>query len=257
MTEHFATAVRGSGPGLVLAHGGGGSIAGNFGPIIDDLARTHTVVGSDYPGSGDTPRATRPLALDFMADELVRAAVDAGVGRFDILGYSLGTAVAVRAASRHPQRVTGLVLTAGFAYPNARMRLAVDIWRRLLDGDRTLLASYLTLVATGDRHLDALGPGELEDSIKALAEFIPAGSREHVDLVESVDLRAELPRLAVPTLVIATTLDGLAPPALSRELAEAIPGAKLVEVEAGHGIGAEARDAWLAAIQGFLARERG
>jgi pimeloyl-ACP methyl ester carboxylesterase len=110
MAEHFAHVVRGSGPGLLLAHGGGGSIQGNYGSIIDDLATTHTVIGPDYPGAGETPRSAVPLRLDDVADALVRTAVDAGVDRFTILGYSLGTAVAVRAARRHPERVTGLVL---------------------------------------------------------------------------------------------------------------------------------------------------
>ena len=51
----------GSGPGLVLAHGAGGSVAANFGPVLDGLAADRTVVGVDYPGSGDTPRANTPL----------------------------------------------------------------------------------------------------------------------------------------------------------------------------------------------------
>jgi pimeloyl-ACP methyl ester carboxylesterase len=252
MAEHFAKIVRGSGPGLLLAHGGGGSVEGNFGPIIDDLATTHTVVGPDYPGSGATPRSTGPLDLDDLADGLVGVAVDAGVERFTVLGYSLGTAVAVRAATRHPERVTGLVLTSGFARPDNRMRLAVAVWRALLDGDRRLLARFLALVATGDRYLDALAPGELDAAVDRLAEVVPPGTPEHVDLVASVDIRAELARIAVPALVIATTADRLAGPGLSRELAAGIPGARLVEIAAGHGIGSEARDEWLAAIRGFL-----
>lgn len=55
----FARTVRGSGPGLVLAHGAGGAIAANYGPILDTLAATRTVVGVDLPGSGETPPATR------------------------------------------------------------------------------------------------------------------------------------------------------------------------------------------------------
>jgi pimeloyl-ACP methyl ester carboxylesterase len=255
MAEHFAHVVRGSGPGLVLAHGGGGSIEGNYGSIIDDLATTHTVVGADYPGSGATPRSPVPLQLDDVADTLVRIAVDAGVDRFTILGYSLGTAVAVRAATRHPDRVTGLVLTAGFAWPNNRLRLAADVWRALLDtGDRMLLARVMTLLATGTPYLNGLAPAELEASIAGLAEFVPAGSPEQVDLVAGVDTRGELARITVPTFVIATTLDGLAGPELSRELAAGIPGAELVEIAAGHGIGVEARDEWLAAIRAFLGR---
>lgn len=253
MTKHFAHVVRGSGPGLLLAHGGGGSIEGNFGTILDDLARTHTVVGPDYPGAGDTPRSTEPLELDDVADELVSIAVDAGLERFTILGYSVGTGVAVRAASRHPERVDGLILTAGFTRPDNRLLLAADIWRGLLDGDRKLLAKFLTFAATGEKHLNALSPAELEAAIDGLAGFIPEGSPEHVGLVANVDTRAELAGISVPTLVIATTLDGLAPPAHSRELAAGIPGADLVEIEAGHGIGVEARDEWLSAIQKFLA----
>ena len=44
MAEHFAHVVRGSGPGILLAHGGGGSIAGNYGPILDDLAAIRSLL---------------------------------------------------------------------------------------------------------------------------------------------------------------------------------------------------------------------
>ena len=137
------------------------------------------------------------------------------------------------------------------------MRLAVQVWRDLLAaGDRTLLARYLTLVGTGATHLNALSPAEVEAAVAALADFIPAGSPEHVDLVAGVDTRADLPKIAVPTLVVATAEDGLATPEHSRRLAAGIAGAELVEIAAGHGIGTEARDEWLAAIRSFLARVR-
>jgi pimeloyl-ACP methyl ester carboxylesterase len=257
MAEHFAHVVKGSGPGILLAHGAGGSIEGNYGPILDDLATTHTVVGPDYPGSGDTPRSPVPLVLDDVADALVRTAVDAGVDRFTVLGYSLGTAVAVRIATRHPERVTGLVLTSGFARPDNRLRLALQVWRALLDiGDRELTARFLVLSATGSSTLDGLEPAALDAAVAGLADFVPSGSPEQVDLGASVDTRAELGRIAVPTLVVATTEDGLTGVPLSRELAAGIPGAELVEIAAGHGIGAEAREAWLAAIRSLLARVR-
>jgi pimeloyl-ACP methyl ester carboxylesterase len=255
MAEHFAHVVRGSGPGLLLAHGGGGGIEANFDPLLDDLAGTHTVVGPDYPGSGATPRSTAPLLLDDLADGLVRTAVDAGLDRFTVLGYSLGAAVAVRIATRHPERVTGLVLTAGFARPDNRLRLTAQVWRALLDvGDRELTARFLTLVATGGPTLDSLDPAALDAAVAGLAHFLPPGSPEQVDLVASVDTRAELAGIAVPTLVVATTEDGLTGVRLSQELAAGIPGAELVEIAAGHGIGAEARDEWLAAIRSLLAR---
>ncbi|MFD0142764.1 MULTISPECIES: alpha/beta fold hydrolase [unclassified Streptomyces] len=65
----FARTVLGSGSGLALAHGAGSSTAGTYGPILEGLADRHTVVGIDYPGSGDTPRSTTALLLDDLADQ--------------------------------------------------------------------------------------------------------------------------------------------------------------------------------------------
>ncbi len=256
MIDNFATSTRGSGPGLLLAHGAGGGVEANFAPLIDELARTHTVIGADYPGSGATPRSTTPLSLDGLADSLVAAAVRAGVPRFTVLGYSLGTAVAVRAATRHPERVTGLILTAGFSRLDNRMRLGIEVWRRLLDGDRRTLAEFLTYAATDPVRLAELTPEALGEAVENLAATIPPGSPEHVDLVASVDTRAELPRISVPTLVVATTRDQLVSADLGRELAHGISGARLVEIDCGHAIGAEAPAEWLKVVTDFLRRPR-
>jgi pimeloyl-ACP methyl ester carboxylesterase len=72
---------------------------------------TYTVHGSG-PG----------LLPDYIvAEGLVASAPHAGVERIGIVGYLLGIAVAVRAATRHPERVTGLVLTAGLAAPGPEL----------------------------------------------------------------------------------------------------------------------------------------
>lgn len=255
MVERYSRTVKGSGPGLLLAHGGGGGIEPNFGPLLADLTRTHTVVAPDLPGSGDTPRSPGPLDLDAVADALVAAAVDEGVEHFTILGYSLGTAVAVRAATRHPDRVRGLVLTAGFARIDNRTRLAVRVWRSLLDGqDRDVLARFTVSVAFGTPALEALDHDGLEETVRAVAESVPAGTPEHVDLVAAADVRADLPGITVPTLVVAAALDRLASPELSRALAAGIPGAELVELASGHLVAAEAPQEWGEAVRGFLDR---
>jgi pimeloyl-ACP methyl ester carboxylesterase len=255
MAEHFAHLVRGSGPGILLAHGAGGSVEANYGPLLDDLATTNTVVGADYPGSGATPRSPVPLVLDDVADTLVHTAVDAGVERFAVVGYSLGSAVAVRIAVRHPERVTGLVLSAGFAHADNRLRLAARVWRDLFAGpDRVLLARYMTLMGVGATQLNALAPEQIEAALPVLAGLVAEGTPEQLDLAASLDVRADLPRIGVPTLVAATADDGLVPPEHSRQLAAGIPGARLVEIPAGHDIGHEAPDEWLGAIRSLPAR---
>ncbi len=229
-TGPLTTRVTGSGPGLLLAHGAGGSIEGNYVPILPALAAGHTVVAPDYPGSGDTPRAGAPLTLDGLADALVAEAVGAGVETFTLVGYSLGTAVAVRAAARHPERVRGLVLTAGLTKADNRLRTTLALWRRLLAlSDRRAFAELVALTAFAPATYPGLAADQLDPLLDDIATSVPPGTPDQAALVEAVDTTADLPRIAVPTLVVATTEDLLVSLHHSRPLAENIAGAEYAE----------------------------
>ncbi|MFD9409459.1 alpha/beta fold hydrolase [Streptomyces sp. NPDC059989] len=255
-TAPYARTVRkeSGGPGLLLAHGGGGSIESNFGAILDELAARHSVVGVDYPGTGGTPKSDEPLELDELADQLVAAADAEGLEKFAVLGYSVGGNVAIRVATRYPERVTALVLTATFARAGNRLKLVADLWSGLAArGESELLARLLVPLAFNPAVLEGLTPEQVEDVVRATAGSIPAGAGDHVDLLQGADLRAELARIDVPALVIATTEDRLVPLALQRELADALPGARLAELPTGHLPFAERPAEWAALVTGFLA----
>ncbi|WP_344118672.1 alpha/beta fold hydrolase [Streptomyces blastmyceticus] len=222
---------------------------------LPGLTAGRTTVGVDFPGTGDTPRSATPLVLDELADQLVAAAVAEGLETFAIAGYSLGTAVAIRAATRHPERVTALVLTAPFARPNARLRLNAAHWRDLyVSGAHASLAQFLVPLALGASVLEAVPADDLDALVQATARTLPPGSAEHTDLVTRVDVREDLSRITVPTLVVSTTEDLLVTPDLHHEVADAIPGAELVGIRTGHLPFAERPDEWLGLITAFLDR---
>ncbi|RCG15541.1 alpha/beta fold hydrolase [Streptomyces diacarni] len=251
----FVRTTRGSGPGLLLAHGAGGGIEANYGPIMGGLAAEHTVVGVDYPGAGETPKSHAPLDTDELVDGLVAAADAEGLGRFAVSGYSLGGPVAIRLAARHPERVSALVLSATFAHADTRTDLAASLWHRLHEsGRRDLLADYLNLMTLGESALNALTPAQARAAAEQLAPTIPSGTGDHVDLVRRIDVRADLAATAAPTLVIVTAADPLISPALQRELAAALPTAETAEIPTGHLPFAERPQEWLNLIRDFLAR---
>ncbi|MCX5194204.1 alpha/beta fold hydrolase [Streptomyces sp. NBC_00249] len=254
-TAAYARTVRteSGGPGLLLAHGGGGSVEANFGPVLDALAARHSVVGVDYPGTGGTPKAEEPLELDELADQLVAAADAEGLERFAVLGYSVGGNVALRLATRHPERVTALVLTATFVRAGNRLKLVADLWSELARrGEDELLARLLVPLALSPAALEGLTPAQAEDVVRATAGSVPPGSGDHVDLLQGADLRAEAARIGVPALVIGTTEDLLVPIGLQRELADTLPGARFAELPTGHLPFAERPAEWAELVLAFL-----
>lgn len=257
----YARTTTGQGPTLLLAHGAGGSTEANHGPILPALAATHRAIAVDYPGSGKTPRTQEPLTLDTLADAVVAAADAEGTDTFALAGYSLGAAVAIRTAARHPSRVRALVLTAPFAHPDTRMSLTARTWHDLASAgnssrDRDRLARFMLPLALSPAALDALSPEQLADSLRGTAQTVPEGTPDHVDLVLRTDVRADLAAVTAPTLVITTTQDQLVPPALQREVASGIRGARVAELESGHLPFVERPAQWQRLITDFLTDPR-
>ncbi|TVL90158.1 alpha/beta fold hydrolase [Streptomyces sp. SAJ15] len=251
----LATTVLGSGPALLLAHGASGSAEANYSPLLPGLAKDHTVIAPDYPGSGATPRATEPLTIDGLADAVLAAADAAGARTFTLIGYSLGTLVSVRIAARHPERVTGLVLTAGIVKPDNRLLATVEVWRRLLEkGDLDSFARFTALTGFSEEFFNGLPSDQVEQFYRLVRESVPAGTPDQAGAVATADVSADLSRITAPTLVICPTGDALVSPAQSRRLADGIAGAEYVEIPTGHVVMAERPAAWQRLIEDFLRR---
>lgn len=99
---------HGSGTPLVLLHGGIGS-GEMFAPILPSLTTHRRVITVDLQGHGRTGDVDRPLRHETLADDVAELLDHLGVDRADLMGYSLGGAVAVRTAIQHPRLVRRLV----------------------------------------------------------------------------------------------------------------------------------------------------
>ncbi|GFE19611.1 alpha/beta fold hydrolase [Streptomyces nigrescens] len=227
-TEH------GQGSPVVLVHGAGGSGATSWGSLPEHLASHHRVLLVDNPGSGGSALPEGPLQLDTLADSIALTAAQAGLERYAVVGYSMGSAIAVRHAVRHPAEVTALALLTGLARPDTRLRLALHNWQQLMDAEPALLGRYLLQLSCGPAALDQLDTADLDRLARETAAALPPGTRQHIDLALRIDVRAELRELSVPTLVIAAANDILVTPDHSAALAQGITGARLTQVMSGH-----------------------
>jgi pimeloyl-ACP methyl ester carboxylesterase len=116
----------GAGPPVLLVHGLGSSGA-DWAFQIPPLVATRRVIVPDLRGSGRLATARGPFSIAGFADELW-ALVDAlELDTIDLVGFSLGGAVALEMALAQPQRVTRLVTI------NSLPSYRVDHWRKWLE----------------------------------------------------------------------------------------------------------------------------
>jgi pimeloyl-ACP methyl ester carboxylesterase len=108
--------IRGTGQPLVLLHGAMGTIESCFEKLLPRLAAARTVVAVELQGHGRTADIDRPLSYQQMADDTVALARALDIQVADFVGYSMGGAVALQIAMRHPEVVRRLVDAGGSSY---------------------------------------------------------------------------------------------------------------------------------------------
>ncbi|HEU0221171.1 MAG TPA: alpha/beta hydrolase [Paracoccaceae bacterium] len=120
--------IHGSGRPLVLLHGALMSIDSAFGKLIPALAGQHRVIALELQGHGRTADIDRPFSMEQMADDVAALMREIGTEDADIFGYSLGGAVALQVAIRHPDLVRKLVIaSAGYNTGGLRPGIAAGI----------------------------------------------------------------------------------------------------------------------------------
>lgn len=250
-------AVHGAGPGLVLVHGTGGSGETNFGHLVGSFTAGWTVVRPDYAGSGETTDGDGPLELEDLVAQVAGAAADAGAIPFDLVGFSLGAAVAAQLAASRPELVRSLVLLGGFVSTvgDARSHVQFELWRRIADADPDLFSRIALLTGMSPAFLATLTPAAAEEAIALGVRTRQPGTARQAELDLRVDLTEQLPQIAARTLVIGQTRDHMVPVEHARALHAAIPGADYVELDTGHLGLLEQPDLVVRTIREFLLRD--
>lgn len=193
----------------------------------ESLSAGRTLVRYDRLGCGlsDAYEGPRTMALEL---DTIRAVTEAiGATRLDVLGWSLGAAVAAAWAADRPEAVSRLVLYGGWA-------VGASI------GDEASQGHMLGLLRThwglgSDLLTDLFAPDADAGARRTLARYQRAASSAEtavalLRLAYELDVMADLARIQAPTLVLHRRGDRAAPVEGARTLARAIPDAELVEL---------------------------
>ncbi len=223
-------------------------------PQLASLGRLGPALAPNLPGFGG--RAPGAADLGSFADTVVRDLDDAGFDRAVVVGCSLGGYVALRLVARHPDRVAALVLVDTRAEADddpGRTRRTAQAARARAEGVAWLPDTLVpALLGETSRHQR---PTVVESVRDRVAGADPEGVARALEAMrDRPDSAPLLPEIDVPTLVVVGAEDTLTPPETARQLAGAIPGARLEVIpEAGHLSSLERPLAFDAVLLEFLA----
>ncbi len=106
--------MHGSGPALLLVHGGGSGIATTFGRVLRDLAKTNQVIAVEMQAHGRTADIDRPLSFEQDADDLAALLDHLNISRASVFGFSNGASTALQFAIRHPGSTNKIIVASIF-----------------------------------------------------------------------------------------------------------------------------------------------
>jgi len=241
---------RGAGAALVFLHGVG-SDKSVWDRQLASFSAGYRAIALDYPGYGDSGMPPGDLDRAAIAGYVLGALDALGIGAAHLVGLSMGGVIALELARSRPERLRSLVLADSFA------------WHP--DGD--------AIVARTRAALERMSMREFAEQRVEVLLAPGAGAMLRHEVVETMsridrrafgwaslavwtpDYRADLPRIATPTLVLVGEHDQITPAALSEALAAGIPGAHLALIRgAGHISNIDQPAAFDALVEAFISK---
>lgn len=246
--------VMGNGPPLVLIMGYGGTMETWDPRLVNALAQRYRVVIFDNAGLGETHALAAPLSIDAMANQTSALITALGLGRPDVLGWSMGTMIAQALAVLHPDQVDRLVLCASYPGNGTAVRPAQQAINALNQGGQQALAVLFPAGQTAARNA-YLAATSSYPAAPAVPADVVAAQGHAIDAwwAGQDPAGARAASIAAPAFIADGTVDQLDPVVNSHTLAGLIPGARLTLVpDAGHAFLFQDQAAFVPQVESFL-----
>ena len=179
-------AVHGSGPTLVLLHGGGDSGEHSFERQLDFLSEEHRIVAPDQVGQGRTPDIHRPLTYTAMMDDTVRLFKKLRLSHVDIIGFSDGGILALMLAIRHPELVHRLIVSGVNVAPEGLNPEDLEDLRSNQTKEPSTIdekLAHLWLTSPTDAELNLAQLGRIDQAV-----LVVSGDRDAITLEHTLQI---------------------------------------------------------------------
>jgi pimeloyl-ACP methyl ester carboxylesterase len=254
-------------PTLLLLEGFPSSSA-QYEHLIGRLTDRYHLVAPDYPGFGRSPALAGETTFDRVADAIDGFTEATGLDRFSVYMFDFGAPVGFRLATRHPERITGLVIQNGNAYDEGlgpRMQDLKPYWADRA-GNESAIRTLLQLNVTRSQYVDGVPDPEIvnPDLWELDQRYMDLPGRDRVMLDLLFDYQSnvalypswhEYLRIHQPPALLAWGRnDAFFPEAGAHAYLRDLPEAELHLLDTGHFATATHSDEIAELVGAFLAR---
>lgn len=236
-------------PNLILSNELGTSL-NVWAPQVPTLSEHFQLIRYDPRGHGRSSIASAQCSIAVMGEDVIALMDQIGIERTHFCGVAMGGMVGIWLASHYPQRIERLVVsnTSALAGPTAIWDARIEQVRS--GGIAAIADSVIQRWFTRDFQEHAVHQVSLVR--KMLMETSAVGYIAGCMAIRDMDLRACLQAITCPTLVMGGRYDKTTSPAQTRQMAEHIPVARYLELNAAHLMNWEIAQSYTTHVKDFL-----
>jgi len=246
---HYALEGQSGSPVLVFSN----SLGANYSmwdPQVPEARKKLRVLRYDSRGHGQSSVTPGPYSIEQLGGDVLALLDALRLDHVHFCGLSMGGMIGMWLGINSPERLKRLVLC------NTGARIGTpETWNARIEAVRKNGMKPVASAVVERWFSPAFrqkAPATISNTQKMLEETNPDGYVACCAAVRDFDCRDQLSRIRIPALVIAGTHDPATPPADGRFLADQIPGARYIELNAAHLSNIEEQDRFNNEISAFL-----
>lgn len=249
--------IDGAGEAIVFIHGLSDSLL-YWEFLANNLKKDYKVLRIDLRGHGETERGNNEITIDLLCEDLRNLLDELYIENINLVGFSLGSAVALDFTIRYPQMVSSLVLMSCFYKPDEQSKDILSQFKSALNSSFDEFYDLLFSMS--------LCPSVIENNREELAFLKKFASQtadmdayiQSVDACLNFDVEDKLSQIDAPTLILAGKYDEILPLSSQQDLKNNIKNSKLVvfdDVKHNLLVGKN-KEKILSILKSFIKKER-
>ena len=185
----------------------------NFARMTPFMADNFEVIDFDLPGYGESTGSLRESGMKGISDIVHEFVTALGYDKVHMHGTSFGAMIGVNLASHHPEIIDRIIFSCFLAKYDLAARMMRKTWKLAARDSGMKAVTDLTSVAGFARgyYERAEAQAQFDEMYEAFAATDPGAFIKGTETIEQTDLSPLLPRITMPTLLLAGREDNMTP----------------------------------------------